>query len=90
MTIPIERNPPAMPVTLSDPQRERLTAVAARTADMTNAERAGWARLRDAYSGDDRTLIQTALGEVWAPPARTIGATARAQLRQRFPDQYPA
>lgn len=79
-----------MPATLNDSQRERLTAVTARTADMTNAERAGWSRLRDAYSGDDRALIATALGETPAPPAPTISATALAQLRQRFPHQYRA
>lgn len=79
-----------MPATLNDSQRDRLAAVAARTADLTSTERAGWTRLRDAYTGDDRALIATALGEPPTPPAQTISATARAQLRQRFPDQHPA
>lgn len=77
-----------MPATLNDSQRDRLAAVAARTADLTNTERAGWTRLRDAYVGDDRTLIASALGEAQTPPVQAIGATALAQLRDRFPHKF--
>jgi len=79
-----------VPATLNDSQRDRLAAVAARTAEMSSAERAGWSRLRDAYQGDDQTLIASALGETTDPQTLTIGATALAQLRDRFPKQFPA
>ncbi|WP_194522385.1 hypothetical protein [Cellulosimicrobium sp. JZ28] len=79
-----------MPATLNDSQRDRLAAVAARTADLTSTERAGWRRLRDAYQGDDRALIATALGETAAAPSSSISPTVLAQLQQRFPTHFPA
>ena len=79
-----------MPVTLNDAQREHLAAVAARTAEMSSAERSGWSRLRDAYQGDDRALIATALGETAAAPSSSISPTVLAQLQQRFPTHFPA